>query len=131
MRCFVDDEAFALMEHRRVRHVIVRTIRAAKADDLDWRFMSHHMTDLHSRGVRAEQLALAFAFFGFVVRQIESIVHFARRVAGREIERSEIMEVILDVRTFGNRKAHVAENRYELFHRLSYRVDRAFPVGTG
>jgi len=39
------------------------------------------------------------------------------------LERVEIVEVILDMRTFGNREAEVAENLDNLFPNLAHRMN--------
>ena len=62
----------------------------------------------------------------FVVRlEEECVVHLARRVAGREVELGEIVVVALDVRPFGDRKAHFGENGGDLVHHLADRMDAA------
>ena len=55
----------------------------------------------------------------------ERIVHVARRMPGREVELGEIIVVALDVRPFGDGKAHVGEDRDDLVHHLAQRVDAA------
>ena len=50
-------------------------------------------------------------------------MHLARRVAGREVERGEIVEVALDVRPFGDGEAHLGEDGDHLVHHLADRVD--------
>ena len=69
----------------------------------------------------AQELALAVR----VGREKERVVHLARGVAGREVELGEIIVVGLDVRPFGDRKAHVGENRDDLVHHLADRMDAA------
>ena len=53
----------------------------------------------------------------------ERVVHLARRMAGREVELGEIVVVALDVRPFGDRKAHLGENGGDLVHHLADRMD--------
>ena len=50
----IDDQPLALMEHRRVRGVVVGAIGAADDDDPDRRLLRQHGADLHRRGVRAQ-----------------------------------------------------------------------------
>ena len=69
--------------------------------------------------MRAQELALAIRVGG----EKERVVHLARRVAGREVELGEIIVVGLDVRPFGDRKAHVGENGDDLVHDLADRMD--------
>ena len=52
-------------------------------------------------------------------------MHLARRVAGREVERGEVVEVVLDVRTFGDGEAHVGEDRCEFLEHLHHGMQRA------
>ena len=55
----------------------------------------------------------------------EGVVHLPRRVAGREVERGEVVEVVLDVRTFGDGKAHVGEDGGEFLEHLHHGMERA------
>ena len=55
----------------------------------------------------------------------ERVVHLARRMAGREVELGEIIVVALDVRPFGDGKAHLGENGGDLVHHLADRMDAA------
>ena len=57
--------------------------------------------------------------------QEERVVHLARRMAFGEVQRGEIVVVGLDVRTFGDREAHVAEDRGDLVDHLADRMDAA------
>ena len=120
-RAVVDDEALDLVEHRRMRLVGVAPIGAAGADDPDRRLLREHRAHLHRARVGAQDLALAMRAGG----EKERVVHLARRVAGREVELGEIIVVALDVRPFGDRKAHVGENRDDLVHDLADRMDAA------
>ena len=55
----------------------------------------------------------------------EGVVHLARRMASREIQRGEIVIVGLDVRPFGDGEAEIAEDRGDLVDDLADRVDAA------
>src|SRR5438876_8436878 len=55
MRALVDDEAFDLVELRRMRGVGIDPIGAARADDADRRLLAQHRAHLHRRGVGAQQ----------------------------------------------------------------------------
>ena len=57
--------------------------------------------------------------------QEKRVVHLTRRMAFREIQRGEIVVIGLDVRPFGDRKAHVGEDRGDLVDHLADRVDAA------
>ena len=120
-RRFVDHQPLDLMEHRRVGLVGVAAIGAAGADDADRRLLRQHRAHLHRAGVGAQELAFAVGVGG----EEERVVHFARRMAGREVELGEIVVVALDVRPFGDRKAHVGEDRGEFVEHLADRMDAA------
>src|SRR4051794_38902841 len=57
--------------------------------------------------------------------EIEGIVLLTCRMLRRHIERSEIVEIILDVRTFGDREAEIAPDLHDFFPDLTNRMDRA------
>ena len=82
-------------------------------------FWRQHRAHLHGAGVGAQQLALALG----VGREEERVVHFARGMAGREVELGEIVVVALDVRPFGDREAHVGEDRGDFVEHLADRMD--------
>ena len=58
-------------------------------------------------------------------RQEERVVHLPRRMFRRDVERGEIVEVVLDVRAFGHGEAHLAEDRDHLVDGLADRMDAA------
>ena len=111
----VDDQPLDLMEHRRVGLVGIATIGAARADHANGGLVAQHRAYLHGRGVGAQQLALAVR----VRLEEEGVVHFARGMAGGEIQLGEIVIVGLNVRAFGDGKAHVGEDRGQLVHHLA------------
>ena len=57
--------------------------------------------------------------------QIEGVVHLPRRMLGRDVERVEVVQVVLDVRALGDGEAHVAEDRDDLLDGLADRMDAA------
>ena len=57
--------------------------------------------------------------------QEKRVVHLARRMADGEVERGEVVMVGLDVRPFGDREAHVAEDGGDLVDDLADRMDAA------
>ncbi len=59
---------------------------------------------------------------GFSGRK-KRVVHQSRRMFGREVERGEVVEVVFDIRTFGNGKTHLRENLRDLVDRLADRMD--------
>ena len=127
MGALVDHQPLDLMEHGRMGHVVVAAIGAARCDDPVRRRLGLHRPDLHRRGVGPEQHALA----PLVGAEIESVVHLARRVLRRDVERREIVEVVLDVRPFDDPEAHVGENRDQLIQHLADRVNGAVAFGRG
>ena len=79
----VDREPFDLVEHGRVPGVErVAAERAAGRDDVDRRPLRLHHAHLHRRRVRAQQHLLRLA-----EPHVERVLHRARRVPGREVER--------------------------------------------
>jgi hypothetical protein len=48
---------------------------------------------------------------------------------GRDVERREIVEIVLDMRPFGDGEAHLAEDRDEFVDRLADRMDAALGLG--
>ena len=52
-------------------------------------------------------------------------MHLPCRMFGREIQRREIVEIVLDVRAFGDGEAHVGEDGNHLVHDLHGRMHRA------
>src|SRR6185312_10276359 len=55
----VNQQAFDLMEHRRVSLVRIAAVDLARRDDADRRLATGHRADLHRRGMRAQQTAVA------------------------------------------------------------------------
>ena len=100
----VDPQALDLVEHRRVRGVAVDAIDAARRDDLDRRRVRFHVADLDRRRVRAQHVAAL---------DVERVVHRARRMVLRHVERGEVVEVVLDLRAVGDLEAERAEQRLD------------------
>ena len=121
MRRLVDDEALDLMELWRMRRIRIDAVGAARADHADRRFLRQHGAHLHRARVRAQQLALAV---GARVEE-ERVVHLAGRMALGKVQLGEIVVVGLDVRTLGDRKAHVGEDFGQLVHHLGDGMDAA------
>ena len=55
-------------------------------------------------------------------------MHLPRRMFRREVERGEVVEVVLDVRSFGQAEAHLGEDRDHLVHHLHDRVHATGPA---
>ena len=82
-------------------------------------FCAQHRAHLHRAGVGAQQLALAVG----VGSEEERVVHFARGMAGREVELGEVVVVAFDVGAFGDRETHVGEDRGDFVEHLADRMD--------
>jgi hypothetical protein len=89
-----------------VGRIAVGAIGAAGRDDPERRLLAHHRADLHRRGVRAQQHAPPLAIRPV---EIEGVVHRPRRMILRDVERGEIVPVVLDLRTGRDREAQSAK----------------------
>src|SRR5271163_3398939 len=101
------------MKHRRVRYVGVAAIDPPRRNQRHRRLLRTHRANLYRRGVRAQETP---------VRKIEGVVHGARRMVRRNIERLEVMEVVLDLRPRGYLKARLHENPLDAQTRASDRM---------
>ena len=117
----VDHQPLDLMEHRRMRRVVIGTEGAARDDDADRRRLRQHRADLHRRGVGAQHEARAVR----ALRQIECVVLLTRGVFGRDVQRREIVKILLDMRPLGDDEPHLAKDRDDLVDRLADRVNAA------
>ena len=113
---FVHQQAFDLVEHRRVGLVAVAAVDLARRDDADRRLAAGHRTDLHRRGVGAQQATIT---------EVEGIVHRTRGVVRREVQRLEIVPVVLDLGTIGHLVAEAREDRSDALQRARDRVQVA------
>jgi hypothetical protein len=103
-------------KHRRVRHVGVAAIDAARRNHAQRRLVAHHGADLHGRRVRAQQPP---------AREVERVVHRARRVIRRDIERLEVVPVVLDLGTAFDGETGTAEQLLDTASRARQRMQRA------
>ena len=76
---------------------------------VDRRALRLHHAHLHRRGVRAQQ-----HLFGLAQLHVERVLHGAGRVAGREVERLEVVPVGLDLGALGHLVAQADEHVFEL-----------------
>ena len=113
---FVDQQAFDLVEHRRMRLVAVAAVDLARRDHPQRRLVGVHVTHLHAGGMRAQQAAIA---------EVERVVHGARRVMRREVQRFEVVPVVLDLRAVGQLVAQSAENVGDALQRAADRMQPA------
>ncbi len=128
----VDDEALDLVEHRRVGLVVVGAVDPARGDHPDRRALVQHRADLDRRGVGAQHVRRAvIAVFAVHVEGVELL---ARGVVRGDVQRVEVVPIVLDLRALGDGEAHVGEDRGDLLGDLADRVDgprRAGPRGQG
>ena len=124
----VDGKALDLMEHRRVRLVIVTAINSTGRNHADRRALGLHRADLHGRGMGAQNMRRTVVALGAVHK--ERVVLLARGVLGRDVQGVKVVPIALDLGTFGHGKAHVGENRGDLFGHLADGVDRALTART-
>ena len=121
---------------------VVAAIDAAGDDDADRRLEGLHVADLHRRGVRAQQrrradlrLRRTAAERCPSVRapgpaddrrlQVERVLHVARGMIRRHVERFEVVEVVFDFRPFEDLVAHAREDVFDLLADAHQRVHAA------
>ncbi len=75
-----------------------------------------HRADLHRRRVRAQQPPVA---------EIEGVVHRARRMVGGNVERLEVVEVVLDFRPFRELNPALPEDRLDAQARARHGMQAA------
>ena len=117
MNALVDDKPLNLMEHRGVRRIAVAAINTARRNDANGRFLRRHGADLDGRCVRAQNHFLVIP--RHMVGEVKSIMHCTCRMRLWNIERSEIVPVVLNLRPFGHSKAHIGKNLRQLVHNLA------------
>ena len=86
-RGFIHQQTFHLMEHWCVCLIGIRAIHFARSNHTKRWFVILHKTHLHARCMGAQQMA---------TRKIEGVVHGARRVMWRKVQRFKIMPVVFD-----------------------------------
>ena len=75
--------------------------------------VGEHGADLHRGGVRAQQAP---------VGEVERVVHRPRRMIGGDVERFEVVEVVLDLRTRGHLEAGAPEQGLDAQARPGHRM---------
>ncbi len=109
----IHQQAFNLMEHRRVGLVAVAAVHLAGGNHAQRRLVVAHVAHLHTGGMRAQQAAIA---------EVEGVVHGARRVVRREVQRLEVVPVVFDFRAFGQLVTQAAEDLGDALQGARYRV---------
>ena len=114
----IDRQAFDLMKHGRVAGV-GRIVAMHRPGNHDANRRTHllHRANLHRRGMRAQQQALALRL-RLLSRDEERVLRVARGMVRREIQRLEIVVVGFDHRAFGDRVAQFLEYADDLVHRF-------------
>ena len=121
----VEADAFALVEHRRMRGVMVGAVGAAGGDHAERRFLREHGDDLHVAGLRAQQQRAAVA----LALHVERVVVGAGGMVRRDVQRAEIVPVGLDIEALADAETHGAEDRRHLLHGAADRVDETVQAG--
>src|SRR4030095_14740835 len=129
-----DDQRLELLEHRRVRQIeVVAAIDSPGHEQANRRFERLHVADLHRRRVRPQQrrrahLRLRDASSMCAPRaaddralEIEGVLHVARGMIRRHVQRLEVVEVVFD---FGPLEDLVALVREDVFDLLPYQHQR-------
>ena len=115
----VDVEPLDLVEVRGVRRVSrVAAIGAAGADHADRRLVRHHRANLHGRGLRPQEAVFA---------KPESVAPVHRRMVRGSVERGEVVELRLELRTVRDGKAETTEDRGSLLDDAGERMLDAKP----
>ena len=96
----VDQQAFDLMEHRRMSDIGVAAIDSPGTDDTNRRLPRLHGAHLHGRSVRTQQ---------HVGIEIKRVVHRTRRVMPWNIQCFEVVVIVFDLRAFRDAIANMAE----------------------
>ena len=126
MGVLIDHQRFDLMKHRRVRRVGIAAIGASGRDHADGRLLRQHGAHLHRARMRAQHMARAVC----LAREIERVVHLPRRMIGRDVELGEVVVVVFDVGTFGDRETQIGEDRGDLVQHLADGMDGALRFRT-
>ena len=105
----------------RVREVeIVAPIDATGHDDADRRLVRFHVANLHRGRVRAQQRPQIVGPSGIALdrrREVQRVLHVARGMLGRHVQRVEAVPLVFDLRTFDDGEAHAREDG---FHAIAH-----------
>ena len=103
---------------------VVAAIHTARDDDPDRRLVRLHVADLHRRGVRPQQRPqiVGRPLSPWNRRgQIQRVLHVARGMLGRHVERIEAVPLVLDLGPFDDGEPHAREDG---FHALAHECQR-------
>ena len=117
---FFHPQAFGLVKHRRMGGVGIDAVNPTGRDDADGRvFLVEHIADLNRRSVRAQNIA---------VFHIKRILHGARGVVLRNIERLEIMEIVFDFGAVGHFKTDTVKQLHHALQGERHRMQAALSL---
>ncbi len=90
---------------------VVAAVDAARRDDSDRRLVRLHVPDLNRRRVRPQHRAeIPGAGARHRRGEVERVLHIARGMLGRHVQRVEAVPLVFDLRTFDRREAHTRED---------------------
>src|SRR5437660_910650 len=98
-------------------------VRAPGGDDVDGRFVRFHGPDLHRGGVGSQHHLLVAT-----QPHVQRVLHGTRRMRRRDVERLEVVPVVLDLRPFGDAVSQPGEDVLKLA--LNLRDEMQMPSGT-
>ena len=88
-------------------------------------FVSIMVRNLDRRGMGAEHQTVVVAR----ARKVKGIVFLPRRMVRRDVERREVMPIVLDVRAFGDAELHFPQDRHHLVDGLADGMNAALAFG--
>ena len=118
----VDQQAFDLVEHRRVAEIRIATVDPPGNNDPNRRFSALHHPRLHRRCMGAEKVSLG---------KVEGVLIVTRRVIGGQVQGLEVVEVVLDLGTGLHGETHLTEDPLELPASAGHRVQGPAPRAPG
>ena len=118
----VNHQTLDLVEHRGMRGIIIRTISPARRNNPYRRTLVLHRPYLHRRSLRSDHITV-IKIRTLGIGNIERVLHLACRMIGRRIQRIKVMELVFDIRPFGNIKPHLPENGYDFFINFAHRMN--------
>ena len=119
VRALVDHQPLDLLEHRGMGEIGIASIHAADGDDPQRRRLYRHDADLHVRRVGAEQEPVV---------EVERVVHGPGRVMRGNVERFEVVEVVLDLGPLDDLEAEAPKERLDPLQRPGDRMQAPRPL---
>ena len=117
----VHEQAFDLMEHRRVRDVRVAAVDASGRNHGDGRLLLEHGPHLKRGRMRTQHDAVGY---------VQGILHVARGVFRRNVQRFKAVVIRLHFRTGHDVVAKPLEDGADFFHHHGHRMQRTAPRQT-